>query len=77
MGRRCDAIEGPGSERVEFFVETGADPRHLALRYAGFRAEGFDQVVDGAGRDTVDVGLRDDRVEGLVDAGAGVPADWG
>jgi hypothetical protein len=63
-----DVIQGPAPERVELFVEAGADPRHLALGYAGVRAEGFDQVVDGAGGDSVDVGLHDDCVEGLVDA---------
>lgn len=34
---------------------------------AGVRAEGFDQAVDRAGGDAVDVCLHDDRVEGLVD----------
>lgn len=31
-------------------------------------SERFDEVVDGAGGDAVDVCLHDDRVEGLVDA---------
>ena len=49
-------------------VEVRADPGDLALGYPGVRAEGFDEVVDGAGGDAVDVCLHDDRVESLVDA---------
>lgn len=60
-------IQRPGAERVELLVEVRADAGHLALRYAGVRAEGFDQVVDRAGGDAVDVCLHDHCVEGLVD----------
>lgn len=63
----ADVIQRAGAERIELFVEVRADPGDLALRYAGVRAEGFDQVVDRAGGDAVDVCLHDDRVEGLVD----------
>lgn len=59
-------IRRPGADRVELFVEVRAGPGDLALRYAGVRAEGFDQVVGRSGKDAVDVCLRDDRVEGLV-----------
>jgi len=37
-------------------------------RYAGVRAQRFDQVVDGASQDLVDVSLHDDRLQALVDA---------
>lgn len=66
--RKPGVIKGTGPERVELFVEAGADPGDLALRYAGIRAEGFHQVVDRAGRHPVNVGFHDDRVKRLVDA---------
>lgn len=65
-----DVVQRPGAEGVQLFVELSADPGDLTLRYPGVRAEGFDQVVDGAGGDAVDVCLHDDRLEGLVDAPA-------
>ncbi len=60
-------VEGAGAGHVGLFVGAGADPRGLPLGYAGVRAEGFDQVVGGPGRNAVDAGFRDHGVEGLVD----------
>jgi hypothetical protein len=61
-------VQGSVAEGGEAFVEVAADPGDLALGDAGVRTEGFDQVVDAAGGDAMDVCLDDDGVEGLVDA---------
>jgi hypothetical protein len=67
---QADVVQWPGAEGAQLFVELSADSGDLTFRYPGVGAEGFDQVVDGAGGDAVDVCLHDDRVEGLVDAPA-------
>ena len=51
-------------------VETGTDAADLGFGDPRLRTHGLDEVVDGPGRDPVDVGLHDDGVEGLVDAPA-------
>ena len=61
----------PGAERADDLVEAGADPGHLGLGDPGVDAHRRDQVVHGAGRDAVDVGLHHHRVQGLVDAPSG------
>ncbi|GGV29523.1 hypothetical protein GCM10010293_29240 [Streptomyces griseoflavus] len=63
-----DGVQRPGVEGVELFAELDADSGDLVFRYPGIGAEGFDQVVDRASGDAVNVGRHDDRVEGLVDA---------
>jgi hypothetical protein len=67
-----DVVEGPLPEAADHAVELAADAGHLALADAGLDAEGGHEVVDLACRDAVDVGLHDDRPEGLVDAPAGL-----
>ena len=57
-------------ERADFSVEVLADAGHLRFGDAGVGTEGFDEVIDLAGRDTVQVGLHHDGVEGLIDAAA-------
>ena len=64
--------EGPVAERVDTFIQPGADPRDFGLRDAGIDAHRGDEVIDGAGGHAVDVGLHDHRVERLVDAAAGL-----
>jgi hypothetical protein len=51
-------------------VETRADLRHFRLGDSSVSAESFDEVVDFAGRDAVDVGLHHDREQRLIDAAA-------
>jgi hypothetical protein len=58
------------AERAHLLVEISADPRHLAFGDAGVRAEGFDQVIDLAGRHAVQVGLHHHREQRLVDPAA-------
>ena len=56
-------------EGLHALVDVLAEPADLALRDAG-AAHGLDEVVDGAGRDAVDVGLLDDRGERLLGGAA-------
>jgi hypothetical protein len=60
-------VQRPGAERDELVVQVLADAGDLALGDPGVRTEGLDQVVDRTRGDAVDVGLHDDRVQGLVD----------
>ena len=64
----ADMVERPLAEAGDDRVELAADAADLALGHARLDAQGHDQVVDLARRHTVDVGLHDDRPEGLVDA---------
>ena len=62
--------EGPVAERVDAFIQTGADPRHLRLRDARVDSHRRNKVVDRSGRNAVDVRLHHDRVQGLIDTAA-------
>ena len=56
-----DVVQRAGAERTDLLVQAGADPGHLGLADPGVGAHGFDQVVDAARADAVDVGLHHDR----------------
>lgn len=51
---------GTVSETFGLFIGASAYPGDFAPGYAGVRAEGFEQVADGAGRDTTGVCLHGD-----------------
>src|SRR5215213_7576529 len=55
---RPGALDGPGEKGVHALVNLRAQPRDLAFGDAGC-AHGFDEVVHGAGRDPMDIGLLD------------------
>jgi hypothetical protein len=63
---------GSGTEGADGLVQTGADPGDLGLGDPRVDAHRLDQVVDAASRDALDVGLHHHRVQGLVDAAAGL-----
>src|SRR5690349_3352052 len=63
-------------ELLHRLVDLRADPRHGRPADAGVVAERPDQLIDFAGRDPVDPGLADHRVEGLVDPAAWVQQRW-
>jgi hypothetical protein len=50
-------IQRPFLESRQFFVQFAADAGDLGFRDPAVRSEGFDQVIDRAGRDAVHVGL--------------------
>ena len=62
--------EGAVAELGHFRVKSRADPRHFGFGDTRARAECFDEVVDLAGRDTVDVGLHHHGEQRLIDAAA-------
>jgi len=70
-----DVVQRSGAERTDLLVQAGADPGDLGLADPRVRAHRFDEVVDAAGGHAVDVGLHHDRVQGLVDATAGLEDD--
>ena len=70
--RKLLAGQGAVPERAHFLVQVSADPRHLRLGDTRIRAQRFDQVVDLARRDAVQVGLHHHREQGLVDPAAPV-----
>ena len=53
-------FEGAVQERLHLAVDLFAEPRHLALADPR-HAHGLDQIVHGPRRDTLNVGLLDDR----------------
>ncbi len=59
--------EGAVAERGDAFVEARTDPTHFGLRDPGIDTHRGDEVIDGAGRDPVDVGLHHHRIQGLID----------
>ena len=59
------ALDRAVEEGLHALVDLLAEPAHLALRDAA-HAERLDQVVDGAGRDPLDVGLLDHGGERLL-----------
>jgi hypothetical protein len=65
------ALDRPGKEGVHTLVDLAAEPRHLALADAG-RPHGLHQVVDGAGRNTMDVGLLDHSCQRLLGRAPGL-----
>ena len=69
-----DVVQRPGAERADGLVEPGADSGDLGLGDPR-TAHRFDQVIDVPGRDAVDVDLRHDRVQGLVNPAAGLEDD--
>jgi hypothetical protein len=60
-----------GREGVHTLVGLAAEPRHLALADAG-RPHGLHQVVDGAGRNTMDAGLLDHSCQRLLGRAPGL-----
>jgi transposase InsO family protein len=60
--------EGSVAERVDLHIEPPADPRDLRLRDPRIDPQRLDQIIDRSGRDTLDIGLHDHRVERLIDA---------
>jgi hypothetical protein len=54
----------------DFRIQARADAGYFGLRYPGVRTECFDEIIDLAGGDAVDVGLHHDREQCLVDAAA-------
>ena len=62
--------EGAVAELGNFRIQARADPGHFRLGDSSVSAEGFDEVVDLAGRDAVNIGLHHHSEEGLVDATA-------
>jgi hypothetical protein len=58
--------KGAVAERADLGVEIRADPAHLGFGDAGVGAQRFDQVVNLAGGDAVQVGLHHDREQRLV-----------
>ena len=59
------ALDRPLQEGLDPAVDLLAQPADLALRDAA-HPHRLDQIVDRAGRDAVDVGLLDDRRQGLL-----------
>src|SRR4051794_33002056 len=59
------ALNRAVEERAHALVDLLAEPAHLALRDTT-HAERLDEVVDGAGRDALDVGLLHDGGERLL-----------
>lgn len=60
--------QAAGTERLDLLIQASADARDLRLRHPRTHTECADEVIDAAGRHTVDVGLHDHRVQRLVDA---------
>jgi hypothetical protein len=58
-------LDGTVEERTHPLVDLLAEPRDLALRHAR-AAHGLHEVIDRAGRDTLDVGLLDHSGERLL-----------
>ena len=65
-------VQAPANELGDGLVNLGTDPGHRGFGDPGLVTEGFDQVVDFPGGDTIDPGLTDHRVQCLVDSSA-----WG
>ena len=72
-----DVGERAVAERVDLDVELGADPRHLRLRDPRVDPQRLHQIVDRAGRDALDVGLHDHRVQRLIDPPARLDSNDG
>jgi hypothetical protein len=66
-----DVVQGPVAELGHHHVELAADAAHLTFGDPRLDPQGLDQVVDLAGRHSVDVGLHDHRPQRLVDPPAG------
>jgi hypothetical protein len=66
---RALVLDRSGTERLDLLIQDLAQPADLGLGDA-VDAERLDEVVDLAGRHTLDVGLDDDRVEPLLGAPA-------
>ena len=59
------ALDGPLQEGVHPLVDLLAEPGDLALGHTR-HAHGLDEVIDGAGRDALDIGLLNDRRQRLL-----------
>jgi hypothetical protein len=64
-------VEASFAEGAHDRIELLADAADLALLHARIDAQGDDEVIDLARRDTVDIGLHDHRPQCPVDATAG------
>jgi len=63
-------VQATAAEGIEVPVELGADPADFAAGDARPDTEGFDQIVDLAGRHAVHVGLHHHCEQGTVDTAA-------
>jgi hypothetical protein len=70
--RVAAAVEGPLQEGLNLRVEALADAAHLRAGDAGLRADRGHQGVDLPGGDTLDPGLHDHGIQGLIDAPPGL-----
>jgi hypothetical protein len=59
------SLDGPVKKGLHLVVDLIAQPGYLALGDAR-HAHGFDEIIDGACRDALDVGLLDDRSQGFL-----------
>lgn len=69
-----DMVQGAGAERADRLIEPGTDPRYFGLADPG-ATHRFDEVVNRASADAMDVSLHHDCVQSLVDAAAGLEDD--
>ena len=65
------ALDGALQQGVHPLVDLLAEPGNLAFGYAR-HSHGLDEVIDGAGRDALDVGLLNDRRQRLLAHAAGL-----
>jgi len=68
---RVAALQRPLPEDTDLLVQATAQPGDLVLGQAG-NAKLLDQPIDPPGADAVDVGLLDDRDQGLLGPPAGL-----
>jgi hypothetical protein len=66
---RVGAFQGPLAEDADLLIQAAAQPGDLVLGHA-LQAHLLDQPVDLAGRNPIDIGLLDDRDQGLLGAPA-------
>jgi len=62
----------PVEERLHLHVDLSADAADLGSGDAALNTQGCHQGIDLAGGNAADVRLRDDAIEGLIDAAAGL-----
>lgn len=66
--RKRGVVQAAGAKRVDLLIEAGADARDFGFRDTGTHTECRHEVIDAAGRHTVNVGLHDHRVQRPIDA---------
>jgi hypothetical protein len=66
------AVERPLQEGLDLGIKALADAAHLRAGDAGLGADRLDQGVNFAGGDTLDPGLHDHGVQGLIDPSPGL-----